>query len=381
MFKLIRNVKLYSPSYLGKKDILIFGEKIVKIEDNLVRYESDSIVFDCKGKIATPGFIDQHIHVTGAGGKQGFSSMTPEITLAELISCGTTTVIGLMGTDGIARNIKSLYAKVKSLEDSGISAYMLCGYYGMDSPTITGDIQGDLAFIDKIIGCKVAISDIRSSYPNAIDLARKARQVLVGGFLGKKKGVLHIHLGNLKSKMDVLFQLVKEYEFPIEHISPTHVGRTKELFEQSIEFAKLGGMIDITTGASKYTDPYKSVLYAIDKGVSINNITFSSDGNAGLTKFDDSGAPIGFRKAPINENLNQVLLLIRKGEMNIENALKLITSNPAKNMGLTQKGTIIVGSDADLCFFDENFNLFDVFARGKQMMSGGKIVAKDNFEN
>ena len=171
MFKLIRNVKLYSPSYLGKKDILIFGKKIVKIEDNLVRYESDSIVFDYKGKIATPGFIDQHIHVTGAGGKQGFSSMTPEITLAELISCGTTTVIGLMGTDGIARNIKSLYAKVKSLEDSGISAYMLCGYYGMDSPTITGDIQGDLAFIDKIIGCKVAISDIRSSYPNAIDLA------------------------------------------------------------------------------------------------------------------------------------------------------------------------------------------------------------------
>ncbi len=381
MFKLIRNVKLYSPVYLGKKDILIFGEKIVKIEDNLVRYESESIVFDFKGKIATPGFIDQHIHIAGAGGKQGFSSMTPEITLAELISCGTTTVIGLMGTDGIGRNIKSLYAKVKSLEDSGISAYMLCGYYGMDSPTITGDVQGDLAFIDKIIGCKVAISDIRSSYPNALDLARKARQVLVGGFLGKKKGVLHIHLGNLKSKMDVLFQLVKEYEFPIEHISPTHVGRTKELFEQSIEFAKLGGMIDITTGASKYTDPYKSVLYAIDKGVSIDNITFSSDGNAGLTKFDDSGAPIGVRKAPINENLNQVLLLIRKGEMNIENALKLITTNPAKNMGLTQKGTIVVGSDADLCFFDENFNLFDVFARGKQMMSGGKIVAKDNFEN
>ena len=381
MFKLIRNVKLYSPGYLGKKDILIFGEKIVKIEDNLVRYESDSIVFDYMGKIATPGFIDQHIHVTGAGGKQGFSSMTPEITLTELISCGTTTVVGLMGTDGIARNIKSLYAKVKSLEDSGISAYMLCGYYGMDSPTITGDVQGDLAFIDKIIGCKIAISDIRSSYPNALDLARKARQVLVGGFLGKKKGVLHIHLGNLKSKMDVLFQLVKEYEFPIEHISPTHVGRTKELFDQSIEFAKLGGMIDITTGASKYTDPYKSVLYAIDKGVSIDNITFSSDGNAGLTKFDDSGAPIGVRKAPINENLNQVLLLIRKGKINIENALKLITTNPAKNMGLTQKGAITVGSDADLCFFDENFNLFDVFARGKQMMSDGKILAKDNFEN
>ena len=148
MIKLIQNTELYTPKYLGKKDILIAGNKIVAIADNLDVYKNEAEVFNAKGKIVTPGLIDQHIHIIGAGGKDGFSSMTPEINLSELIACGTTTVVGLLGTDGTIRNIKSLYAKAKSLEVEGISAYMFCGYYGLDSVTITDSIQSDMIFID-----------------------------------------------------------------------------------------------------------------------------------------------------------------------------------------------------------------------------------------
>jgi beta-aspartyl-dipeptidase (metallo-type) len=380
MIKLIQNTELYTPEYLGKKDILIAGNKIVAIADNLDVYKNQADVFDVQGKIVTPGLIDQHIHITGAGGKDGFSSMTPEINISELIACGTTTVMGLLGTDGTVRNIKTLYAKAKSLEEEGISAYMLCGYYGLDTVTITDGIQGDMIFIDIVLGCKIAISDIRSSYPTATELVRKLRDVRVGGFIGNKKGILHVHLGNLDTKMDVLFKLVNEYKFPIEHISPTHVGRTKELFDQAIEFAKLGGIIDITTGASKYTDPYKSVLYALESGVSIDSITFSSDGNAGLTKFDDAGNPIGVRKAPIDKNLKEVVLLIKKGGVSISEAFKLITTNPAQNLGLKHKGKIDVGYDADLCCFTEDLQLTDVFAKGQQMMRNGSVIEKGNFE-
>ena len=121
MIKLIQNTELYTPEYLGKKDILIAGNKIVAIADNLDVYKNQADVFDVQGKIVTPGLIDQHIHITGAGGKDGFSSMTPEINISELIACGTTTVMGLLGTDGTVRNIKTLYAKAKSLEEEGIS--------------------------------------------------------------------------------------------------------------------------------------------------------------------------------------------------------------------------------------------------------------------
>ena len=35
MFKLIKNVKVFNPTYLGKQDILICGDKIVKIDSNI----------------------------------------------------------------------------------------------------------------------------------------------------------------------------------------------------------------------------------------------------------------------------------------------------------------------------------------------------------
>jgi beta-aspartyl-dipeptidase (metallo-type) len=257
---------------------------------------------------------------------------------------------------------------------------MFTGYYGLDPNYITDSLQDDMTFIEPVLGCKIAISDFRSSYPTEIELLRILRQVKVAGMLSNKKGIMHIHLGNQKVKMDILFKLVQEHEFPIANISPTHVGRTKELFEQAIEFAKLGGMIDLTTGASKYTEPYKAVLYALEKGVSIDKMTFSSDGNAGLDKLDENGNLIGFRKAVINQNYLQVKELIHDGQVKIEDAIKLITKNPATNLGLKNKGEIKLGADADFCCLDNDFNLIDVFAKGKQMMDNQKVIVKGFFE-
>ena len=376
---LIKNANIYAPSHLGNRDVIVGGGKIESIRDQVQNIDVFDEVVDLNGAILTPGFIDQHVHVTGAGGKRGFSSMSPEIKISELLACGTTTVVGLLGTDGTTRSIKSLYAKVKALDKDGISAYMYTGYYGLDPNYIMESVKDDIVFIDKVIGCKIAITDIRSSFPSDIELLRILSQLRVGGMLSSKKGILHIHLGNLTSKMDVLFKLVEEHEFPIEHISPTHVGRTEDLFHEAIRFAKMGGMIDITTGASKFTDPYKSVLIALENGVDIDNITFSSDGNAGLDKLDDQGNFIGFRRAPVNQNYREVVRLVKEGKVPLEEALKLITINPAKNLGLKNKGGIEVGMDADFCCLNNDLNLLAVFAKGKQLMENGKVINKDNF--
>ena len=377
---LIKNTNLYSPTFLGKKDILISNGKIVAIEYEITKHNVFSEVWDAQGLTTTPGFIDQHIHVIGAGGKHGFASMTPQLHLGELIKCGTTSVVGLLGTDGSTRSIKTLYSKIQALNQEGISAYMYTGYYGLDKVYLMNSLQEDMIYIDCVLGCKIAISDIRSSYPSALELLRLLRNVRVGGMLSGKKGILHLHLGALSSKMDLLFEIVENYEFPIEHISPTHVGRTKDLFEQAIIFAKMGGMIDITTGASKYTDPYKSVLYALENNVSIDNITFSSDGNAGLDKLDDNNNLVGFRSAPFDKNLEEVINLHKLCGVAFEDSLKLITSNPAKNLGLKSKGHVKNNFDADLCFFDSDLKLSSVIANGKFMMKDGDLVVKGSFE-
>ena len=380
MLKIIKNAEIYSPDYLGKKDILIGGEKILAIDNSIDINSSVAEIIDAKGKIITPGLIDQHIHLTGAGGKQAFSSMTPEISVNELIQCGTTTVMGMLGTDGVTRTLQGLYAKVKGLEQEGLSAYMLTGYFGYPTKTMLGSVLEDMVFIDKVIGCKTAISDERASFPTENELLKVLREVHVGGLTSGKGGILHIHLGALESRMDILLDLVKKRHFPIRHISPTHVGRTKELFDQAIEFAKLGGMIDISTGGTKFDLPYKQVLYALEKGVSIDNITFSSDGNAGMAKKDENGNIIKLYKAPVDLNLKQVILLIQEAGMSISDAFKLITTNPARNLSLYHKGKIAVGNDADLCFFDKEFCLTDVISRGSIMMKNAEIIKCNCYE-
>jgi beta-aspartyl-dipeptidase (metallo-type) len=66
--------------------------------------------------------------------------------------------------------------------------------------------------------------------------------------------------------------------------------------------------------------------------------------------------------------------------MPFSDALKLVTLNPAINLGLKNKGRIAVGADADLCFFDDALKLTEVFAHGVQMMTDGLVTAKNSFD-
>jgi beta-aspartyl-dipeptidase (metallo-type) len=183
--------------------------------------------------------------------------------------------------------------------------------------------------------------------------------------IGGKKGILHVHLGNAPNKLDLLFQMVNDHQVPIESISPTHVARTSDLFDSAIEFGKLGGRIDITTGASKFTDPHKAVLMAIERELSIDRMTFSTDGNAGLDLKDKNNHVIGTKPAPIRANLEEFVKLVKTKNISVPDALSLVTSNVADNLGLNNKGRLQVGKDSDFCVFDNSWNLKTVISKGK----------------
>ncbi len=380
MLTLIKNTHLYTPEYCGVKDLLLCGEKLVAIGEHLNGTGTQTQEIDAQGLNCMPGLIDQHVHIIGGGGQTGYFSLAPEISLSTLIKCGTTTVVGLLGTDGFVKSLPQLYAKTKALCQDGISAYMLTGFYGLPTPTITSSIAEDMIYLDKCIGCKIAMSDDRSSHPTKLELLRIIQQVRLGGFTSAKGGVMHVHLGALPSKIDLLLEIAKEFPSLISYISPTHMGRTHDLFLQAIEFAKLGGMVDISTGGTKYTDPHLTVMEGLERGININQMTFSSDGNAGVRRKNSETGEDTYKKAPLHKNLEQVVALIKEDGMSPSEAFKLITVNPAKNMKLKGKGRIAEELDADFTLFDDQWQLQEVWARGTRMMHEGTVIKKGNFE-
>jgi beta-aspartyl-dipeptidase (metallo-type) len=373
-FTLIKNADIYSPEHKGCNDILLSGNNIALIDKHIDIIGLPMKVIDIEGRITTPGFIDQHVHLIGGGGRRGYSSLVEEVKKDELVSCGTTTAVGMLGTDGIVKELTSLYAKAKALDDEGLTAYMLTNYYGLPAKTLTGDIASDMILIDKVIGCKIAISDDRCSFPDEKDLLRLINKVRLGGFTSHKGGILHIHVGALKEGISSLIHIARQYPTLIPHISPTHLIRTEQLFNQALEFALLGGMIDFSTGGTRFKSPYLCVMDAIEKGISINNITFSSDGHGGVLKNNDIDTDMSYKPAPLNLNLKEMSLLVQDAQLPLEEALKLITVNPAHNLNLNHKGRIEVGYDADLCVLNSKLCITDVFAKGVMIMQEQKMV-------
>lgn len=254
MLKLIKNGKVHAPDYLEQKDILLIGDKIGYIAEQIDEPKNfvDIEVIDASGKLVVPGFIDSHVHILGGGGEGGFKTRTPEIQLTDLTRGGVTTVVGCLGTDGTTRSMAGLLAKARGLEEEGITTFIYTGNYAVPVRTITGNIQDDIIMIDKVIGVgEIAISDHRSAQPTVQEITRIAAEARVGGILSGKAGIVNIHVGSGSRKVDFLLDIAENTEIPIKQFVPTHMNRNQELFEQAIYYAKKGGIVDFTTSSIK----------------------------------------------------------------------------------------------------------------------------------
>lgn len=390
MLTLIKNGEVYTPEYIGKKDILLVGKQIGFIEETIVIPENfvEIKVIDAKGRIIVPGFIDAHVHIIGGGGEGGFKTRTPEIQLTEATLAGITTLVGVIGTDGTTRTMPALLAKARALEEEGISCFVQTGSYQVPVKTLTGKIEDDLILVDKIIGVgEIAIADHRSSQPTVAELAKLASQARNGGLLSGKGGIVNIHVGDSLDHVQVIEEVVETTEIPITQFYPTHLNRNPHLFEAGIQFAKKGGYIDFTTSTiQKFLDEGEvkastAIKRALEEGVDIRQMTLTSDGQASLPDFDNNGKLSGMSIGTCMSLYTSIVDAILEDGVSIDDALRVVTENPANILHLPTKGRLEIGNDADLLLMKkETLELDTVIAMGQIMVSEGKAVVKGTFE-
>jgi beta-aspartyl-dipeptidase (metallo-type) len=385
MFTLIKGGFLYGPERIGVRDILIAGRTIAKISESIGLPEQwNASVISATGKIVTPGLIDLHVHLLGGGGEGGPHTRTPEITLSKITRAGVTTVVGCLGTDDVSRRPETLLAKAMQLEEEGISSYIYSGSYQLPMATITGSLRKDIALIPKVIGVgEIAISDHRSSQPTFEELCRIAAEARVGGMLGGKAGLVHLHTGSGKKMLNPIIRIVKETEIPIGQFLPTHLTRTPSLLEQSIQFASMGGNIDFTVKGQELQFPLttaEALQTALGGGISIEQITLSSDSNGSMPVFDEKGKIVKLAIGDIQYLHSECKELV-KGGFPLEQVLKMVTSNPAKRAGIDRwKGSIEEGKDADLLILDKDLEIKTVIAKGQMLVHQKKVLVKGTFE-
>lgn len=385
MIKLLKNAKVYAPEPLGIKDILIVGEKICCIQDDLRVYENlpHVEVFEMDGKYVIPGYIDMHVHITGGGGEKGPASRVPESQLSAFLVNGITTVVGLLGTDGVTRSVENLVAKARALTEEGITAYALTSFYGYPPTTITESVEKDIMMIPPIIGVKTAASDHRSSNITGRELIRLASDARRAGLLSNTPGLVVIHMGNGKKGLEPVFYAIEHSDIPPDKLLPTHMHRNHNLIDQGAELVRKGGYIDFTAGCDEeeLLKNADAILYALGQhDVSLRHITLSSDAYGSQPRFDESGRCVGLTYTSPKFLHKTIQVLVKKG-MPLDQAIRLLTETPAYLLGKAgTKGCVAINGDADLLVLDDSLEIDGVFAKGKEALWEKELKMKGIFE-
>ena len=385
VWKLLKNVKLYNPEKKDETDVLIVGRCIAALgRDFRLPDFVEGEVIDLQGKTLVPGFIDAHVHICGGGGEAGPTSRTPEIQLSQLTRGGTTTVVGCLGTDSISRSMTELLVKANALENEGITTFVYSGAYQVPMRSLFPTLQQDLVLIEKVIGAgEIAISDHRSAQPQISELEHLAAEARVGGMLGGKAGVIHLHLGEGKRGLQPIWTILDQTEIPITQFMPTHINRTHSLLEQGIQFLLAGGHIDLTAGCDDFPTELQvpAVLSMLNQRQILNDrITVTSDGNGSMPQYNEAGVLIGMGVGSVQVLWRDIREAVLHHGLPLEVALRTITSNVANVLRLKNKGSIRVGYDADLVVLDETLQVHDVWALGKCMVRNKQPKVWGTFE-
>jgi dihydroorotase len=420
---LIKNgsVYCYKNKINGERlDILISDGKIAKVGKNL-NYECE--VIDASGMFVFPGLIDMHVHLR----EPGFENKeTIETGTKAAAKGGITTIVAMANTNPPISLPEVYIDVVERIKKKSVVNVL-------QSATITKNMEGKEITemgLFKELGCITFSDDGKPVYDarimqKALVYARNFDVLILehpedvslssGGVINE--GVKSLELGvqgipnsseSTAVARDILLAKESESRLHLQHIS------TKESVEL-IRWAKSMG-INVTCEVTphhlvlteddilghldtnkKMNPPLRteedreSLIKALKDGI----VDVIATDHAPHTKFEKS---LTLQEAPFGTIGLETALpivftkLVKERILDFMELIKVFSFNPSKILGLSQKGHISEGADADIVVFDlgkkyvidEEFFVskgknscflgFEVYGIVKYTVVGGKVV-------
>jgi beta-aspartyl-dipeptidase (metallo-type) len=366
MLVLIENGDVYAPEPIGEQSLLLANDRIERIGSvdrrALDQLEVEHEVIDASDCYVVPGLVDPHAHLLGGSGEGGLAHATPMVFVDEIAGAGVTTVVGTLGVDTTMKTIEGLLGRVKALNDLGLSACMWTGGYNIPPTTLLSSVRQDMMFVAEVIGAgEIAISDERGLQQSAQELAKVVRDTHVGGLLSGKCGLSHFHVGSDSTRLQPLRDIVEKFHVKCDWLYPTHIQRNERLLKEAVAFACEGMHVNMDIVNE---DLHVWLPRYLDMGGPLDKLSISSD-------MDSSTPDIFF---------TQFCGLVVKHGFALEDALQLFTSNTATALGLSGKGRIKTGGDADLVILSQDgLAIRHVIARGKVVVRDGEVCIREKW--
>jgi beta-aspartyl-dipeptidase (metallo-type) len=383
---------VYAPRHLGRVDVLLAAGRVLRIGPDLgaaAQLLGTVHEIDASRLRVVPGYLDQHIHLFGGGDAAGPLGRVNDLGAADLALAGITTAAGVVGVEMQTRGLPLLLRKTMELRSAGITALMYTGSFRLPAPHLLWSAAADVCFIEQVVGVKTAISE--RLYPNQDlpALMQLAGEMMQAKALSGKAAVLHCHMGGMAAAMEPLFALVEQLGMAPSQILPTHVNRTAEfspLFEHALRFARMGGTIDFSCCVSRQdanptgVDVHEAVRRALDAGLPLERLTFSSDSNVPGAVRDAQGRLTGMRIVPPTVLHRDLMRTVREAGLPLEQALSLVTTNVARVLGLEhRKGCVAEGADADLVLLDDEDRIDTVIAGAEVLVRQRQALPRGPF--
>ena len=364
----------------GQFDVLIEGNRIVKVEKNIITSEASQVI-DVSGLILTPGFIDLHSHLRDPGQewKEDIESGSNAA-----VAGGFTSVCCMANTDPVNDNpsvTRYIIEKAQRID--------LCDVFPVGA--MTKGLKGkELAEIGLMVKAGiVAISDDGETpedtkvLRNAMDYARSLgipvfthsedKTLSAGGHmnegpLSSKLGIpgmppeaedigiirdiliakltgVHIHVCHVSSKGAIkIIERAKEEGVRVTcEITPHHFTLTEDAVKDFNTNAKMCPPL-------RTRDHVEACKKALKDGIADAIATDHAPHSEDEKLVEFCRAPfgiIGFQTA-----LPLALNLVREGYLTLSQLVEKLSTNPARIINKDDLGTLKKGARANLTVFD-----------------------------
>jgi len=396
---LFKNATVWTNEQDGKMentDVLIKEGKIAQIGKGI--QDATAKVVDATGKHLSPGIIDEHSHIAAASINEGGQSVTSEVRIADnlnpddvniyrQLSGGVTSSHILHGSantiGGQTQLIKLRWgANDDKLKFEGSDGFIK---FALGENVKRASSTSNMRFPDTRMGVEQVLDDAFNrarDYENALKAATASTSTTPAATKGKKSSTSSIPstsstFSSVRRdlELEALVEIMNKKRFITCHSyvqseinAAMKVGEkygvTFNTFTHILEGYKVADKMKAHgAAASTFSDWWNYKMEVVD----------AIPQNAAIMSRVGLNVAINSDDAEMARRLNQeAAKSIKYGGMSEEDALKMVTLNPAKMLHVDSRvGSIKVGKDADLVLWSDN--PLSIYARAEKTVVDGIV--------